>query len=76
MNYPVKDALIQMTEYDLLDMEDEIVRFAVSWVTMRVCQTGTSTAVAAWNHHSIPGMRLLLFYLTDGRTYGQTDAQT
>ena len=44
-----------MTENDLIDMEDETVRFAVSWVAMRTCQVGTSAAVTAWNHHSIPG---------------------
>jgi hypothetical protein len=54
VNYPVKDALIRMAESGL-NMDDNLVRFSVSWVTMRTCQIGVHSAISAWNNHHIPG---------------------
>ena len=55
VNYPVKDdALIGMVEIGL-NMDDDLVQFSVSWITMRTCQIGVQLAVSAWNHHHIQG---------------------
>ncbi|XP_062499233.1 uncharacterized protein LOC134176583 [Corticium candelabrum] len=54
VNYPVKDALIQMQSRGLIDMDCEITKFCVSHVTMRVAQVGASLAVSSWNKHRIP----------------------
>lgn len=55
MNYPVKECLNEMTENDLVDMEDPATKFAVSFVTLHVCNVGVKLAVDAWNHR-IPGI--------------------
>ena len=55
VNYPVKDdALIGMVEIGL-NMNDDLVQFSVSWITIRTCQIGIQLAVSAWNNHHIPG---------------------
>ena len=56
VNYPIKQALNALVQLDQLNMEDDIVRFCFSWLTMRVCQVGIERCVLAWNHHPIPGI--------------------
>jgi hypothetical protein len=36
VNYPVKAALIDMTDGDLINMDDDITRFCVSNITQQV----------------------------------------
>ena len=57
VNYPTKQALNALIEVDQLNMDDPIVRFCLSWLTMRVCQVGIKCCVLAWNNHFIPSMR-------------------
>ena len=54
VNYPIKEALNALVEGDQLDMEDDITRFSISWVTTRLCQEGIQHCVTSWNHHHIP----------------------
>ncbi|XP_062504950.1 uncharacterized protein LOC134181698 [Corticium candelabrum] len=54
VNYPIKQALNALVEVDQLNMNDPIVRFCLSWITMRVCQVGIERCVLAWNNHFIP----------------------
>ena len=36
-------------------MEDPLVTFAVSWVTLHVSKVGSENFVNSWNYHRIPG---------------------
>lgn len=56
VNYPIKNALRDMEQRGVIDMEFEDTQFFVSSVTLRVAKVGMQRTVEAWNHHSIPGM--------------------
>ncbi|XP_062523388.1 uncharacterized protein LOC134198068 isoform X2 [Corticium candelabrum] len=60
VNYPVKECLNDLVETDQLDLNDDIVKFCISWLAMRVCQAGIELFVLAWNNHPIPGKELLI----------------
>jgi len=53
VNYPIKAILIEMQENGDFNLEDEHVKFCVSWYTMRVTQVGTAMFVSVWNEHCI-----------------------
>ena len=55
VNYPIKHAVKQMEEEDIIDMECDGVKFCVSGVTQEVPLYGLQTTVQAWNNHVIPG---------------------
>ena len=55
VNYPIKHAVKQMEEEDIIDMECDGVKFCVSGVTQEVPLYGFQTTVQAWNNHVIPG---------------------
>ena len=61
VNYPVKDALVRIVEQQMIQLDDPVTKFAVSWVTMRVCQVGIAAAVGAWNQHRIPSTQRITF---------------
>ena len=56
VNYPVKECLNDLVETDQLDLNDDIVKFCISWLAMRVCQAGIELFVLAWNNLPIPGI--------------------
>ncbi|XP_028413701.1 uncharacterized protein LOC114536555 [Dendronephthya gigantea] len=56
VNYPIKSALRQMEERNLIDMELENVKHSVSSVSLKVAFVGMEKAVRSWNHHAIPGV--------------------
>ena len=43
-NYPIKRALelVQMVNDGVIDMEDEVTKFCVSWVAKKVVEVGLS----------------------------------
>lgn len=49
INYPIKSLLVEMEENNEINMEDEHIKFCVSWFTMRVANVGTGLFVKAWN---------------------------
>ncbi|XP_019859201.1 PREDICTED: uncharacterized protein LOC109587405 isoform X2 [Amphimedon queenslandica] len=57
VNYPIKSCLISLQESGEINMEDEHVKFCVSWFSIRVANVGTAMAVSSWNHHRIPGKK-------------------
>lgn len=56
INYPIKRALINMQQLNLLDMDCPVNKFCVSMMVGKLCQVGIQTHLAAWNNHHIPGM--------------------
>ncbi|XP_020911488.1 uncharacterized protein LOC110249211, partial [Exaiptasia diaphana] len=55
VNYPVKKALNSMVNEEIIDMDDDVTKFCVSWVSSYVCFTGTCQVIDAWNNHPILG---------------------
>ena len=56
VNYPIKHALNSMVNAELLNMDDDITKFCVSWLMTRVADPGIKQVIQSWNSHSIPGM--------------------
>lgn len=55
VNYPLKRALCFVKEQEIFNMEDPLVIFAVSWVTIHVSKVGSDNFINSWNYHRIPG---------------------
>ena len=55
INYPVKRILTMMESNGEIDMEDEITKYCVSYVTIAVISNAINDFVSAWNYHRIPG---------------------
>ena len=56
VNYPIKNALRDMEQRGVIDMELECTKFYVSSVSLRVASVGMQRTVNAWNYHPISGM--------------------
>ena len=55
LSYKLKRALVQMENDGVIDIEDEVTKFCVSWVARKVVQEGLRYVVNSWNSHPIPG---------------------
>ena len=58
INYPIKCVLVDMENNDEINMGEEVTKFCVSWVTIKVIEVAILTFVHAWNSrnsHRIPG---------------------
>jgi len=55
VNYPIKAALIEMEENHEINLDDNHIKFSVSWFTIHVANVGTTTFVSAWNELRISG---------------------
>ena len=44
-NYPIKRVLVVMENNGIIDMEDDVTKFWVSWVTRQVVEDGLGYAV-------------------------------
>ncbi len=55
INYPIKAVLVQMEQTEVIDMRNDVHKFAVSWVTIRLISSPLHTFIQSWNCHTIPG---------------------
>ena len=53
INYPVKDILVSMEE--VIYMTDDLNKFCVSWVAIKVISPAVGRFIRSWNSHRIPG---------------------
>ena len=54
MNYPLKAALHELCDADLIDISEASTKFCVSAVARNVAEVGVQRFVRAWNEHTIP----------------------
>jgi hypothetical protein len=57
INYPVKRVLVRMESDGYLDMNNDVIKFSVSWVTIKLVDMPVQRFIQAWNCHTIPGNR-------------------
>ena len=53
VNYPIKEILVNMEASSLINMQDETIKFCVSWTTIQVASVGLIQFIQAWNSHRI-----------------------
>jgi len=63
VNYPIKTALIEMEVNHEINLENDHIKFCVSWFTVHVANVGTTTFVSAWNEHRISGELYCMNYM-------------
>ena len=56
-----KKVLLDITENGVLNMEDPLVQFCVSYYSIHLCSVGLQKFVRAWNEHPLPGYLVILF---------------
>ena len=62
VNYPIKDALINMMESGDFSLDDDLDKYCVSWFTINTAAAGIGLFVASWNEHPIPGEYTKVYY--------------
>jgi len=60
VNYPIKAALVLLDNSNRIDMENEVHKFCVSFVTVKVTEFGIGKVMLAWNEHVIPGKKIII----------------
>lgn len=55
VNYPIKQVLNTMVNDDLIDMDDDLVKFSVSNFATQIAAVGIRQVFDSWNLHQIPG---------------------
>ena len=62
--YPVKSVLVRMKNCDILDMEDDIIKYCVSEFLHLLFKVSIQNAIDAWNFRSVPGVYIFISVLT------------
>lgn len=67
VNFPIKDAFGQFWTDGGIDTSQDLTRFTVLWVSVRVPKVGLELFIESWNHHSID------FMVQNNKTKPQTE---
>lgn len=54
VNYPLKEALVQLMDQEIIDMDYPLVKYCRSSLTGELCKIGVERVIQAWNAHRIP----------------------
>ena len=54
VTYPIKRVISMMDDTRLVNMDDELHKFCVSYVLQKCCLVGLERMIQAWNNHSVP----------------------
>ena len=55
INYPLKRALIYVVENFDYDLEDPVVSYSLSWISLYVSADAIEHFINSWNYHRVPG---------------------
>ena len=47
-----------MANDELINMDDDITKFCISWFVSRVADTGIKQVIDSWNNHPIPRIEI------------------
>ena len=56
VNYPIKKALMELDNNQMIYMSYEIQKFCVLFVACAVANHGLKIVIMSWNAHTIPGI--------------------
>ena len=54
VTYPIKRVISMMDDNRIINMDDSVHKFCVSYVLQKCCSVGLERMVHSWNNHSIP----------------------
>jgi hypothetical protein len=60
VNYPIKRALVQLVDSDLVNMDNDVVKFCMSNLCVLLAELGMKQFVESWNCHRIPGIMFMI----------------
>ena len=55
VNYPIKRAMIYISEENQYDMSDPVIKYCFSFITSYIASDAAQHLVTSWNHHRVPG---------------------
>ena len=58
VSYPIKRVLIQMTESNFTDLNNDACKYSVQLITSNVAKIGLERFISSWNVHSVPNHRI------------------
>lgn len=64
INFPLKRALTNMQQQNLIDMDCPVTKYCVSVVTGKLARVGIEAHIASWNNHRIPGIVVVLLVVS------------
>ena len=56
VNYPIKNALVELNNNQMIDMSCEVQKFCVSFVACTVANHALKIVIMSWNAHTVPGV--------------------
>jgi hypothetical protein len=60
VNYPIKGALVEMVDREIINIDDDIQKFCVSNLCLKLAELGINRVVSSWNAHRVPGKKQFL----------------
>ena len=58
VSYPIKCVLIQMTESNFIDLNNDACKYSVQLITSNVAKIGLERFISSWNAYSVPNYEI------------------